>query len=62
MNLSPSRDEKMYKQTDFLDNVKMDNTKDERDLQQQKKNEERLARIKAHTLTRISKTSPGFSS
>ena len=32
MNLSPSRDEKMYKQTDFLDNVKMDNTKDERDL------------------------------
>lgn len=62
MNLSPSRDEKMYKQTDFLDNVKMDNTKDERDLQQQKKNEERLARIKAHTLNRISKTSPGFSS
>lgn len=62
MDLSPSRDLKMYKLTDFMDNIKMDNTKDERDTVQQRKNDERLTRIKAHTLNRITKNSPGFSS
>jgi hypothetical protein len=31
MQNSPSRDLKMYKRTDFYDNIILENTKDERD-------------------------------
>jgi len=49
MSSSMPRDDKMYVTTDFLANINMDNTKSDRQIEQDRKNEDRLMRIRLHT-------------
>ena len=49
MSFYQSRDNKMYTTTDFLANINLDNSKDERNYEQSRKNHERLLRSRAHT-------------
>ena len=46
---SMPRDDKMYNTTDFLANINLDNTRDERQVEQDRKNEDRIMRIRLHT-------------
>ena len=49
MSNSLSRDDKMYTTTDFLANINMDNTRDERQDELDRKNQDRMMRMKLHT-------------
>lgn len=43
------RDQLLYTQTDALANIGLDNSRDERQAEQDRKNGERMARVKMHT-------------
>ena len=49
MSNTLSRDDKMYTTTDFLANINMDNTREERQGELDRKNEDRLMRMRLHT-------------
>ena len=48
------RDELLYRQTDSLANIGLENTKDQREADLAKKREERMNRVKQHTQMRQS--------
>ena len=45
MTNSLPRDDKMYTTTDFLANINLDNTRDERQFEQDRKNMDRMMRM-----------------
>lgn len=49
MSSSLPRDDKMYTQTDFLQNINLDNTRRERQFEQDRKNDDRMMRMRLHT-------------
>ena len=49
MASSLSRDDKMYTTTDFLANINLDNTRSDRLSEQNRKNEDRMMRMRLHT-------------
>ena len=49
MSNTQARDEKMYDFTDFRHNIHMDNTRGGRQEEMDKKNEDRMMRVRLHT-------------
>ena len=49
MSNTRARDDKMYTTTDFLTNINLDNTRDERQFEQDRKNMDRMMRMQLHT-------------